>query len=157
VSARIVYDGKQFRVAIEAGKEIVKHPGSSAIVAVHEGAVVLVRQHREPAKRRLLELPAGTLEEGEDPLESAQRELEEEVGLKGGRWRTLGTYFTSPGFLDEQMHLFLAEDLEEAEQDLDDDEDVEIVRWPVEELAQRLDELEDLKTVAALLLFLRGR
>jgi ADP-ribose pyrophosphatase len=157
MSARIVYDGKQFRVAIENDKEIVKHPGSTAILAIHEGAAVLVRQHREPAKRRLLELPAGTLEEGEDPLASAQRELEEEVGLKGGRWRTLGTYFTSPGFLDEQMHVFLAEDLEEGEQDLDDDEDVEIVHWPVEEVEQRLDELEDLKTVAGLLLYLRGR
>jgi ADP-ribose pyrophosphatase len=157
MSARIVYDGKQFRVAVENGKEIVKHPGSTAIVAIHDGAVVLVRQHREPAGRRLLELPAGTLEEGEEPLRSAQRELEEEVGLKGGRWSSLGTYFTSPGFLEEQMHLFLAEDLEEGEQDLDDDEDVEIVRWPVEELEQRLDALEDLKTVAALLLYLRGR
>jgi ADP-ribose pyrophosphatase len=157
MSARIVYDGKQFRVAIENDKEIVKHPGATAILVIHEGAAVLVRQHREPAKRRLLELPAGTLEEGEDPLASAQRELEEEVGLKGGRWRTLGTYFTSPGFLDEQMHVFLAEDLEEGEQDLDDDEDVEIVHWPVEEVEQRLDELEDLKTVAGLLLYLRGR
>jgi ADP-ribose diphosphatase len=157
MSERIVYDGKQFRVAIENDKEIVKHPGSTAIVAVHEGAVVLVRQHRVPAKRPLLELPAGTLEPGEDPLESAQRELAEEVGLKGGRWRALGTYFTSPGFLDEQMHLFLAEDLDEGEQDLDDDEDVEIVRWPLEELESRLEELEDLKTVTALLLYLRGR
>src|SRR6266850_2558054 len=100
MSARIVYDGKQFRVAVENGKEIVEHPGSTAIVAIHEGAVVLVRQQREPAGRQLLELPAGTLEEGED---------------------------------------------------------VEIVRWPVEELEERLDELEDLKTVAALLLYLRGR
>jgi ADP-ribose pyrophosphatase len=115
VSARIVYDGKQFRVAIENDMEIVRHPGSTAIVAIHEGAIVLVRQQREPAKRRLVELPAGTLEQGEEPLRSAQRELEEEVGLKGGRWRA------------------------------------------VEELERRLDELEDLKTVAALLLYLRGR
>jgi ADP-ribose pyrophosphatase len=156
VSGR-VYEGKQFSVAIENGYEIVKHPGSTAVVAIHEGAVVLVRQHREPAKRRLLELPAGTLEHDEEPLESAQRELEEEVGLKGGSWRSPGMYFTSPGFLDERMHLFLAEDLEEGEQDLDDDEDVEIVRWPVEEVESRLDELEDLKTLAALLLYLRSR
>lgn len=153
----IVYEGKKFSVEVEDGKEVVRHPGSTAVVAIHEGAIVLVRQHREPADRKLLELPAGTLEAGEDPLESAQRELEEEVGLRGGRWRGLGTYFASPGFLDEQMHLFLAEDLEEGEQDLDDDEDVEIVRWPVEELESRLDELEDLKTVAALLLYLRAR
>jgi ADP-ribose pyrophosphatase len=157
VSGRVVYQGKQFSVAIENDYEIVKHPGSTAIVAIHDGAVVLVRQHREAAKRRLLELPAGTLRQHEEPLVGAQRELEEEVGLKCGRWRALGTYFTSPGFLDEQMHLFLAEGLEQGEQRLDDDEEVEIVRWPVEELDSRLDELEDLKTVAALLLYLRGR
>jgi ADP-ribose pyrophosphatase len=157
VSGRIVYEGKQFSVAIENGYEIVRHPGSTAIVAIWDGSIVLVRQQREPAKRRLLELPAGTFEQDEEPLKTAQRELEEEVGLKGGRWRALGTYFTSPGFLDEQMHLFLAEDLEEGEQNLDDDEDVEIVRWPVGELESRLDELEDLKTVAALLLYLRSR
>ncbi len=157
MSSRVVYKGKQFWVAIENDREIVKHPGSTAIVAIHEGAVVLVRQHREPAKRPLVELPAGTLEDGEDPLQSAQRELEEEVGLKGGRWRSLGTYFTSPGFLDERMHLFVAEDLEQGTQNLEDDEDVELVRWPVEELESRLGELEDLKTVAALLLYLGGR
>lgn len=157
MSSRVVYKGKQFWVAIENDREIVKHPGSTAIVAIHEGAVVLVRQHREPAKRPLVELPAGTFEDGEDPLQSAQRELEEEVGLKGGRWRALGTYFTSPGFLDERMHLFVAEDLEQGTQNLEDDEDVELVRWPVEELESRLGELEDLKTVAALLLYLGGR
>jgi ADP-ribose pyrophosphatase len=155
--SRVVYDGKQFSVEVEDGKEIVRHPGSTAVVAIHDGSIVLVRQHREPADRELIELPAGTLEAGEDPLESAQRELEEEVGLKGGRWRSLGTYFTSPGFLDEQMHLFLAEDLEQGEQDLDEDEDVELVRWPLEELESKLHELEDLKTVAALLLYLRSR
>ena len=155
--SRVVYDGKKFSVEVEDDKEIVRHPGSTAVVAIHDSSIVLVRQHRDPAERKLIELPAGTLEDGEDPLESAQRELEEEVGLKGGRWRSLGTYFTSPGFLDEQMHLFVAEDLEEGEQDLDDDEDVELVRWPLEELESRLEELEDLKTAAALLLYLRGR
>lgn len=154
--SRVVYDGKQFSVAIENDKEIVKHPGSTAIVAVHDGAVVLVRQHREPAKRKLVELPAGTLEPGEEPMASAQRELEEEVGLRGGRWRKLGTYYTSPGFLNEQMHLFAAEDLEEGDRKPDDDEEIEIVRWPVGELEAKLAELEDLKTIAGLLLFLRS-
>lgn len=154
--SRVVYDGKQFSVAIENDKEVVEHPGSTAIVAVHDGAVVLVRQHREPAKRKLVELPAGTLEPGEEPMASAQRELEEEVGLSGGRWRKLGTYYTSPGFLNEQMHLFAAEDLEEGARKPDDDEEIEIVRWPVGELEAKLAELEDLKTIAGLLLFLRS-
>jgi ADP-ribose diphosphatase len=157
VSGRVVYEGKKFSVEVEDGKEIVRHPGSTAVVAVHEGAVVLVRQRRDPAGRGLLELPAGTIEDGEDPLANAKRELAEEVGLKGGRWTALGTYFTSPGFLDERMHLFLAEDVEQGEANPEDDEDLEIVHWPLAELRAKLGELEDLKTVAALLLYLRGR
>lgn len=158
-SRRVVYDGKQFQVALEEwegnDREIVDHPGSAAIVAIHGGDVVLVRQLREPAGKALLELPAGTLEEGEEPLASAQRELEEEVGLSRGRWRELGGFWTSPGFLRERMHLFLAEDLEPGERNPDDDEDLEVVRWPVAEIAQRLGELEDMKTIAGLFLYLR--
>jgi ADP-ribose pyrophosphatase len=159
-SSRIGYDGKLFDVVIEdwdgREREIVAHPGSTAIVAVHDGAVVLVRQLREPARKPLLELPAGTLEEGEQPLASAQRELAEEVGLHGGRWRELGGFWTSPGFLREYMHVFVAEELDAGESDPDDDEEVEIVRWPVTEIAGRIGELEDAKTIAGLLLYLRS-
>lgn len=160
-SSRIAYDGRLFDVVIEEwdgrAREIVQHPGSTAVVAVHDGAVVLVRQLREPARKQLLELPAGTLEDGEEPLASAQRELAEEVGLHGGRWRELGGFWTSPGFLREYMHVFLAEALEAGEADPDDDEEVEIVRWPVAEIAGRVGELEDAKTIAGLLLYLRSR
>jgi ADP-ribose pyrophosphatase len=159
-SSRIGYDGKLFDVAIEdwngREREIVEHPGSTAVVAVHDGAVVLVRQLREPARKPLLELPAGTLEDREEPLASAQRELAEEVGLHGGRWRRLGGFWTSPGFLREYMHVFVAEELEAGEADPDDDEQVEIVRWPVAEIASRIGELEDAKTIAGLLLYLRS-
>ena len=159
-STRIGYDGKLFDVVIEdwhgREREIVEHPGSTAIVAVHDGAIVLVRQLREPARKALLELPAGTLERGEEPLASAQRELAEEVGLHGGRWRRLGGFWTSPGFLREYMHVFVAEELESGDSDPDDDEDVEIVRWPIAEIAVRIDELEDAKTIAGLLLYLRS-
>ncbi len=158
-SSRTAYDGKLFDVVVEdwdgREREIVEHPGSTAIVAVHDGAVVLVRQLREPARKRLLELPAGTLEDGEEPLVSAQRELAEEVGLHGGRWRELGGFWTSPGFLREYMHVFVAQELEPGESDPDDDEDMEIVRWPVAEIAGRIGELEDAKTIAGLLLYLR--
>ena len=154
------YQGKLFDVVIEdwegREREIVDHPGSTAIVALHDGAVVLVRQLREPARKPLLELPAGTLEDGEEPLASAQRELAEEVGLYGGRWRRLGAFWTSPGFLREYMHVFLAEELEAGEADPEDDEDVEVVRWAVAEIAGRIDELEDAKTIAGLLLYLRS-
>ena len=159
-SSRTAHDGKLFDVVIEDwdghDREIVVHPGSTAIVAVHDGAVVLVRQLREPARKPLLELPAGTLEGGEEPLASAQRELAEEVGLRGGRWRELGGFWTSPGFLREYMHVFLAEELEPGEAEPDEDEDVEIVRWPVAEIPERIGELEDAKTIAGLLLYLRS-
>jgi ADP-ribose pyrophosphatase len=160
-SRRIGYEGKLFDVVVEdwngREREIVEHPGSTAVVAVHDGAVVLVRQLREPARKPLLELPAGTLEHREEPLASAQRELAEEVGLHGGRWHQLGGFWTSPGFLREYMHVFVAEDLEAGESDPDEDEDVEIVRWPLAEIAGRIGELEDAKTVAGLLLYLRTR
>ncbi len=150
------YDGKLFNVVIDDGKEIVRHPGSVAIVAIdREGLVTLVRQPREPAGKHLVELPAGTLEEGEEPLASAKRELEEETGLRGGRWRTLITFWTTPGFCTERMHLFLAEECERGDASPEDDEDVEILRWTRAEVAQRLDELEDAKTLAGLLLYLR--
>jgi len=159
-SSRTAYDGKLFDVVVEdwdgREREIVDHRGSTAIVAVHDGAVVLVRQLREPARKPLLELPAGTLEDGEEPLASAQRELAEEVGLRGGRWRDLGGFWTSPGFLREYMHVFLAEELEPGEAEPDEDEDVEIVRWPVAEIPERIGELEDAKTIAGLLLYLRS-
>jgi ADP-ribose pyrophosphatase len=159
-SSRIAYVGRLFDVVIEEWdgreREIVQHRGSTAVVAVHDGAVVLVRQLREPARKQLLELPAGTLEDGEEPLASAQRELAEEVGLHGGRWRELGGFWTSPGFLREYMHVFVAEDLEAGDSDPDDDEEVEIVRWPVAEIAERIGRLEDAKTIAGLLLYLRS-
>jgi len=90
-------------------------------------------------------------------LASAQRELEEEVGLSGGRWRELGVFYTTPGFCRERMHVFLAEDVERGEASPEDDEDVEPVRWRVGEIAQRLSELEDAKTIAGLLLYLQSQ
>jgi ADP-ribose pyrophosphatase len=157
-----VYEGRLLSVVLERWgaheREIVEHPGSVAVVAVDdEGCVTLVRQFREPAQERLLELPAGVIEEGEAPLETAKRELEEETGLRGGDWRQLARVWTSPGFLRESMHVFLAEGLARGEADPMPDEDVELVRWPLETVASRLGEIEDAKTLAGLLLLLRSR
>ena len=154
-----LFEGRQFRVVREdwdgRERDVVRHPGSVAVVAIDgAGRIVLVRQTREPARRRLLELPAGTLEEGEEPAATARRELEEETGLRGGRWRELAAFWTSPGFLDERMHVFAAEDVEEGEATPADDEDVELVRWPLDEVRRRIGELEDAKTIAGLLLYL---
>lgn len=159
-SSRTVYAGTQIDVVVEQWgareREIVEHPGSTAIVAVdRDGFVTLVRQTREPARRQLVELPAGTLEPGEGPLQTAKRELAEEVGMRGGHWRELGAFYTTPGFCREQMHVFLAEGVENGEPSPDEDEDVEIVRWHVDEIGAHLSELEDAKTIAGLLLYLR--
>lgn len=159
---RTVFDGEQISVDVErwgdTEREIVRHPGAVAIVAVdREGTVTLVRQPREPVRKRLLELPAGTREPDEEPLETARRELEEEAGLRGGDWRLAATFFSTPGFCDERVHVYFAEGLERTDAAPQTDEEIELVRVPVDELAGRLDEIEDAKTLAGLLLYLRER
>ncbi len=156
--SRIAFDGAQFRVEVEEldGREIeiVRHVDAAAIVAVHDGDVVLVLQQRHPVDEKVLELPAGKVDAGETPLGAAMRELEEECGLRGGDWRPLISFWTTPGFCDERMHLFLAENLERCDPRPDDDEDVEVVRWPLDELAGRIAEVDDAKTLVGLLLLI---
>jgi ADP-ribose pyrophosphatase len=161
-SSRLVYDGRLIDVTVEhwggRDREIVEHPGSVAIVAVDaDGYVALVRQLREPARKALVELPAGTAEPGEAPLEIAMRELREECGLSGGEWRELAAFWTTPGFCRERMHLFAAENVVRGEAEPADDEELEIVRWPLDEVEERLGQIEDAKTLAGLLLYLRER
>ncbi|HJU37345.1 MAG TPA: NUDIX hydrolase [Gaiellaceae bacterium] len=158
-SARSVYEGALLGLTVERWgeneREIVEHPGAVAVVAVDgEGCVTLVRQLREPARRHLLELPAGTAEAGEEPLATARRELQEECGLTGGEWRELTAFWTTPGFCRERMHVFAAEGVERGEASPAADEDLELVRWRVTEIGERLDEIEDAKTLAGLLLYL---
>ena len=160
--SHVAYDGKLLAVTVERWgdneREIVEHPGAVAIVAVDaEERVWLVRQLREPAHKELVELPAGTREAGEEPLATAKRELREECGLTGGEWRELTAFWTTPGFCREYMHLYLAEGVEAGEAEPEDDESMEIVRWRVDELESRLQEVEDAKTLAGLLLFLQRR
>jgi ADP-ribose pyrophosphatase len=159
-SSRRVYEGALLGLTVELWgdheREIVEHPGAVAVVAVDgEDYVTLVRQLREPARKRLLELPAGTAEPGEEPLETARRELQEECGLTGGEWRELAAFWTTPGFCRERMHLFAAEGVERGEASPAADEELELVRWRVTEIGERLGEIEDAKTLAGLLLFLR--
>jgi ADP-ribose pyrophosphatase len=161
-SSRLAYEGRLIDVTVERwggrDREIVEHPGSVAIVAVDaDGCVTLVRQFREPARERLVELPAGTAEPGEAPLETAMRELREECGLSGGEWRELAAFWTTPGFCRERMHLFAAEDVMHGDAEPADDEELEIVRWPLDEIEAHLGEIEDAKTLAGLLLYLQER
>ena len=161
-SSETVYDGALIDVVVERWedrvREIVEPPDAVAIVAVdREGQVTLVRQLREAARTELLELPAGGLDPGENPLECAKRELGEETGLAGGTWRHAASFYTTPGFCRERMDLFFAEDLERGEPTPGADERFEHVRVPVAELDRLLPQIEDAKTLAGLLLFLRTR
>ena len=161
-SAERVYQGRLLGVTVERWgeneREIVEHPGAVAVVAVDdEGCVALVCQLREATRKYLVELPAGTAEPGEEPLATAQRELKEECGLSGGEWRELAAFWTTPGFCRERMHLFAAEGVERGEASPAPDEDLELVRWPVSEIEERLHEIEDAKTLAGLLLYLNTR
>ena len=161
-SSRTAYEGKLVDVTIERWgeneREIVEHPGAVAIVAVDlEDKVALVQQLREPARKELLELPAGTIDPGEEPLATAKRELAEETGLHGGEWRHAISFWTTPGFCRELMHVFFAERVEHGDPDVEEDESIELEFIPALELAGRLREIEDAKTLAGLSLYLRDR
>ncbi|HUQ23358.1 MAG TPA: NUDIX hydrolase [Gaiellaceae bacterium] len=151
-----IWEGRRFAVLVEDGYEIADTPDAVAILALDaQQRVVLVRQMRVPAGGSLLELPAGLIDEGEEPLETAQRELREETGLRGGRWRQLASFWSSPGFVNERVTVFAADGLEEGETDPDEGEEVEVVRWTLTEVQARLGEIEDATTLVGLLLYLR--
>jgi ADP-ribose pyrophosphatase len=159
-STETVYRGSLIDVVVERWdgrvREIVEPPNAVAIVPVdEEGYVTLVRQLREAARAELLELPAGGLEPGETPLECARRELAEETGLTGGSWRHAASFYTTPGFCRERMDLFFAEGLRRGTPAPGADEQFEHVRVLAAELDRLLPQLEDAKTLAGLLLYLK--
>ena len=166
IDSKPVHDGHTIDVAVkryrradgeEVTREVVEHPGSVAILAYDEEAVFLVRQPREAVEADgLLEIPAGTLEPGEPPLDCAKRELAEEVGLAASEWRELKRVHTSPGVISEVATLFAATGLSPASGQQDEDERIEVVRLPRAELEAALERITDATTLVALLLLVRG-
>ena len=162
--SKLVYRGEIFSVRREtfqyadgsrATREVVVHPGAVCVIP-HDGQVVyLVEQPREAVEDpALLELPAGKLDvEGETPLECAQRELAEEIGKSAGDWRELKSFYTSPGFTNEQIHAFLATYLEDDAAEADESERIEIVTEPVDRIDEVIRSCRDAKSLVALLWF----
>jgi ADP-ribose pyrophosphatase len=162
LAGREVFRGRKIRVAVDRVRlpngevmeiERIHHPGAVAIVPVIGGEVLLVRQYRYATGGWLLEVPAGTLEDGESPETCAARELEEETGYRPGALRPLGWIWTTPGFTDEKIWLYLATGLVAAQQRLEDDELLTVERLPVAEAIERAARggICDGKSVSALL------
>lgn len=163
ISTEPIYKGKIFEVSLATVKEenvtyereIISHPGSAVIVPVFENNIVaLVRQYRHPAGKYLLELPAGSLEKGEDPQIGAARELEEEIGVTAEKLEKLSEFYVSPGFLGEKMHVFLATGLTEVGQKLEEDELLRIEKFSLAETRDLIleNKIEDAKTMVGLTL-----
>lgn len=163
LTSREIYSGRVFDLREELVRlpnghemrlQLIHHPGAAAVVPLDaDDHVLLLRQYRHATGRWLLEVPAGTLSGGESPAECARRELIEEAGHRAAKFRELGWIWTTPGFTDERIWLYLATGLEPAAQQLDDDEVMTLERLPFDEAVRRAasGEIEDGKSVCALL------
>jgi ADP-ribose pyrophosphatase len=169
MTREVFYRGRKIQVALETEvaadgqpvtRDIIIHPGAVAVLPmVAVDRVCLLRNRRPNAGATLIEIPAGTLEPGEDPAAAGPRELAEETGYRAGRWRKLTEFYPSPGVLSELLHVYVAEDLTSGEMALERDEDLEpfIVDWP-QAMAWALDgTIRDAKTLVTLLLWDRKR
>ena len=168
IASRKTHNGSQISVRIDefryadgetAEREIVTHPGAVAVVAHDERHLYMVRQPREAVgEESLLELPAGKLDkDGEEPIECAKRELVEEVGLEAGQWRELKVIYSSPGFTDEKVHIFIAGELTKVEAQPDEGERIEIVEVPLDELDEAIEATSDAKSLVGRLMFREQR
>jgi ADP-ribose pyrophosphatase len=168
IGSRITHEGQTVRVRIDeiryedgstSVREIVEHPGAVAIVAHDDRLLYMVRQPREAVgEDSLFELPAGKLDvPGESPIDCAKRELVEEVGIEAGEWRELKSIYTSPGFTDEETHIFIATDLTQDEPRPSEGERIEIVKVPLDDLDEAIEACVDAKSLVGLLLFREQR
>jgi len=160
---RAIYSGRVVNLSVDRVRlpngsvcelELIRHPGAAAVVPVDaEGQVLLIRQYRHAAGGWLLEIPAGKLDPGESPETCAMREVEEETGYRPGALVSLGWIWTTPGFTDEKIWLYLARELTRSKQDLQDDEVLTVERYPLDQAVEMAaaGEIHDGKSVCALL------
>jgi 8-oxo-dGTP pyrophosphatase MutT (NUDIX family) len=164
IASETLFEGKFFSVRRDrfrhedgevAERELVAHTGAVGVVVLDGDRLWFVRQPREAVGvPDLLEIPAGKLDEaGEDPLDTARRELAEEIGKQAGTWESLGSFYTSPGFTDEQVHLFLATDISDADEqpEVEENERIDVEVRPVSDLDAIIAANRDSKTLIALL------
>ncbi|ADY56170.1 NUDIX hydrolase [Syntrophobotulus glycolicus DSM 8271] len=158
---KTIYEGKIIRVkedlvelpnGKETTREVVQHPGAVGMLAVQDGQIFLVRQYRYALQQETLEIPAGKIDRGEDPEICAIRELREEIGYTG-KMKYMGTFHTSPGFADEIIHLYQADELQWSPLSSDEDEFLGVIKVPLAEAVDMVmnNELKDAKTVLAIL------
>jgi ADP-ribose pyrophosphatase len=135
-----------------ATREIIRHPGAVCVLALLDDKMLVVEQYRKPLGRSQVEIPAGKLERGEDPMEAAGRELQEETGYQAESLRHICSYYTSPGFADELIHFYAAEHLIKGEVNLDEDEFLECEAITLEQAQQMMTDgrISDAKTIAAI-------
>jgi 8-oxo-dGTP pyrophosphatase MutT (NUDIX family) len=167
IESRRNYEGRVVNLRVDtvelrnghvATREVVEHSQAVAIVPVaDDGRIVMVRQYRLPAGAELLEVPAGSLDGGEDAESGAQRELQEETGFAAGRLVRLCGFWVAPGYCTEYIHVYLAEQLRESRLDADEDEEVEVELLTLEDALARVDrgEIEDAKSLVGLLAYAR--
>lgn len=160
LSTKPIFEGKVITLQVDtvrlpdgntATREVVRHPGAVAVLALHDGKMLVVDQFRQPMDRCEIEIPAGKLEPGEDPMEAAVRELEEETGYRCGEIKLLQSFYTSPGFADEIIHLYVTSDLAIGEMSPDADEFLELSEITLNEAYQYIKEgrISDAKTIMA--------
>ncbi len=167
VKKNYVFEGKIINVRCDDAllpngspckREIVEHPGGACVLCVKEGKVALVRQFRYAYGEELLEIPAGKLEKGEDPMKAAERELAEETGVKAKSLKLLQIFYPTPGYTNEKIYIYYAQGVEEGTQHLDEDEFLGVEFIPVERAVEMAlnGEIRDGKTVYALLRYHAG-
>ncbi|SDW32571.1 NUDIX domain-containing protein [Paenibacillus sp. CF384] len=155
-----IFDGKIISLQVDtielpdgktATREIVRHPGAAAVLALIDDKMLVVEQYRKPMEKFQIEIPAGKLDAGEDPMAAAARELEEETGYRAGKLRPLSAFYTSPGFADEKLYVYLAEDLVKGESAPDEDEFLAVEAITFEQAQQYMKEerISDAKTILA--------
>lgn len=166
VEKQVIYEGIRIRLEVHHllaeghryRKEVIVHPGAVVILPVlDDQTILLIRNRRYALNQVLVELPAGTLEKGEDPINCAGRELLEETGYRAKRLKPMASFYASPGILTEKMHVFVAYDLEKKQQDLDLGEQIEVMPVTLGDALEmiRTGEIQDSKTISALLMYER--